>query len=112
MMRVLRRDGTVCELSEDQILYITTFQKVITVHTRDGEYIFPTTFEHVQRVIESLGFAKLDRSFLVQLEKISRYDAERRVVHFDDAPGISAPVSEPNVAKVVDFLKDKKSETP
>jgi len=112
MMRVLRRDGTVCELNENDILFITTFQKVITVHTRDGEYIFPTTFEHVQRVIESLGFAKLDRSFLVQLGKIRRYDEERRVVHFDDAPGISVPVSEPNISKVVSYLEDKKTEDP
>ncbi len=112
MMRVLRRDGTVCELDEDQILYITTFQKVITVHTREGEFIYPTTFEHVQRVIEGLGFAKIDRSFLVQLGQVCDYDAERRVVHFDDAPGISVPVSEPNIAKVVGYLKTKKSENP
>jgi len=109
-MRVLRRDGSVCDLDEQDILYFTSYKNVITVHTLEEEFVFPTTLDQLLTAYRGLSFEKADRSFIVNMNNVKGFDPVRKSVYFQENPkdpAKYAPVSEPNVNKMLKFLQQR-----
>lgn len=105
-MRVLARDGTVHELKESEILYFSIHKSEISVHTAHAEYILPTNFEQLQQAYAELNFDRVDRSYIVNMNKVQGYHAERQSVFFSD--GTFAPVSERHQKKIIQYLNENK----
>ncbi|KAA9007461.1 LytTR family transcriptional regulator [Paenibacillus spiritus] len=102
-MRVLLNDGSSREIREEEILYFSNYKNTIFVHTKDGEYVLPTTLSDLYAAYGGHGFERLDRSNVVNLGNVENYDAERKVVNFRNAPKF-AVVSESNESRLKKYL--------
>lgn len=112
-MRVLTSDGTPHVIREEDILYFSSYQNTIYVHTEEGEFIYPISLSDLLAAYGHIGYERLDRSNVVNTEQISGYDADRKVVLFRHNPSLYAPVSVPNEGKVKKMLNNRKpKETP
>ncbi|BCG60061.1 LytTR family DNA-binding domain-containing protein [Paenibacillus sp. URB8-2] len=108
-MRVLLKDNSSREVREEEILYFSNYKNTIFVHTKEGEFVLPTTLSDLYVAYGSRGFERLDRSNVVNMNNLNGYDALRKVVLF--YPGDQfATVSESNEVRVRKFLAaaDKK----
>ncbi|MFD2114587.1 LytTR family DNA-binding domain-containing protein [Paenibacillus yanchengensis] len=108
-MLVLTLDGTPCEINEREILYFSSYRNTIHVHTEKGEYIYPTSLSELHDAYSTIGFEKLDRSNVVNVNNISEYDAIRKVVKFGASDKYTV-VSEPNEKKVKKLLEDREKQ--
>ncbi|MFD0867572.1 LytTr DNA-binding domain [Chlamydia abortus] len=110
-MRVLKNDGSSCEIQEEEILYFSNHKNTIYVHTKEGEFVVPTTLSDLYAAYHSSGFERLDRSNVVNLKNVSGYDSERKIVSFEGA-GTFATVSESNEKRIKRYMEEnKKSST-
>ncbi|AKG35518.1 LytTR family DNA-binding domain-containing protein [Paenibacillus durus] len=109
-MRVLLKDGSSLEVKEEEILYFSNYKNTIYVHTKEGEFVLPTTLSDLFAAYGSRGFERLDRSNVVNMNNINDYDASRKIVHFQSGEQF-ATVSEANERRVQRFLGavDKKT---
>lgn len=106
-MRVLQRDGTAFEIRAEDILYFSSSQNTIYVHTAEGEFVYPISLSELQVAYGNAGYERLDRSNVVNTRRIESFDPDRKVALFEDAPGHYAPVSEANEGKVRKILKQR-----
>jgi len=106
-MRVLKLDGTPFEIKEEEILYFSSHKNTIHVHTRECDYVYPTSLTDILAALKDCGYDRLDRSNVVNTNNIEDYDAARKVVLFN-ASDKYAMVSEPNEKKVKGIIDSKK----
>ena len=85
----------------DDILYITVHGREVTLHTEDNMYRPPIILDEWEQVTSMLGFRRLERAHLVQLNKIISYSRDTQEVNLGN--GIKVPVSRRNT-KVLDRL--------
>ncbi|WP_438444802.1 LytTR family DNA-binding domain-containing protein [Gorillibacterium sp. sgz5001074] len=109
-MRVLKPDGTPHEIREEEILYFSSYQNTLYVHTEEGEFIYPISLSELYAAYRPVGYERLDRSNVVNTRQVSEYDPERKAVMFRGSPGSYAPVSEPNERKIKKLLNDRERE--
>jgi len=109
LMRVLAKDGSVHELDHSEILFFSIHKSEISVHTAHQEFVLPTTFEQLLQAYADLDFARVDRSYIVNLGRLDGYDHERQSVYFAD--GKFVPVSERHQKKVLGYLSAKEQLT-
>ena len=107
-MQVLKKDGSSVELDTGDILYFSSYQNTIYVHTVEDEYLYPMTLSDLLSAYRDKGFERLDRSIVVNSTLVTRYDGERKVVWFGGGEEAKfAPVSEPNERKAKEIAKSK-----
>ncbi len=105
-MRVLQNDGSSLDIREEDILYFSSFKNAIFVHTKEGEFVLPTTLSDLLIAYKGKGFERLDRNNVVSLDKVDKYDAELKIVHFSQAEQF-ATVSESNEPRIKRFLASR-----
>lgn len=80
-----KNTGELITLDIEDVIYIESGERNVVIHTMDGEYypLMPTlsTFEHHMK---PYGFNRLDRTNLVNSNKIRKYDEVRSLVFFED----------------------------
>jgi DNA-binding LytR/AlgR family response regulator len=104
-MRVLRSDGAPHVIMEENILYFSSHQNTIYVHTAEGEFVWPISLSELLTAYGPAGYERFDRSNVVNTTQISSYDTGRKAAIFFNAPGCYATVSEPNESKLKKLLK-------
>ncbi|AIQ53802.1 LytTR family DNA-binding domain-containing protein [Paenibacillus sp. FSL R7-0331] len=109
-MRVLQNDGSSLDIREEDILYFSSYKNAIFVHTKEGEFVFPTTLSDLLIAYKGKGFERLDRNNVVSLNKVNTYDAERKIVHFTEGEQFTT-VSESNEPRIKRFLSTHLSES-
>jgi DNA-binding LytR/AlgR family response regulator len=109
-MRVLLNDGSSLDIREEDILYFSSFKNAIFVHTKEGEFVLPTTLSDLLIAYKGKGFERLDRNNVVSLDHVDTYDAERKIVHFTQ-DGRFATVSESNEPRIKRFLASRKKKS-
>lgn len=109
-MRVLKPDGTPHAIREEDILYFSSYQNTIYVHTEEGEFIYPISLSDLFAAYRADGYERLDRSNVVNVNQVSEYDQDRKAVLFSGNPRIFAPVSEPNERRIKKLLGERKKE--
>lgn len=102
-MRVLLNDGSSLAIREEDILYFSSYKNAIFVHTKEGEFVLPTTLSDLLIAYKEKGFERLDRNNVVSLDKVDKYDAERKIVHFTQSEQF-ATVSESNEPRIKRYL--------
>ncbi|WNS44369.1 LytTR family DNA-binding domain-containing protein [Paenibacillus sp. MMS20-IR301] len=110
-MRVLLNDGSSRNIQEDEILYFSNFKNTIFVHTKEGEFVLPTTLSDLLLAYKDNGFERLDRSNVVSLSNIEHYDSDRKIVSFQHGAQF-AHVSESNEPRIKKFLANRKKNMP
>lgn len=108
----LKVDRTPIELNEDEILFFSSHQNTIYVHTQEGEFIYPISLSDLLAAYQHKGFDKLDRSNVVNTNMVTGFDPERKVVHFNNRPDLFAVVSIPNEKKAKKIVEAQKKEGP
>ncbi|MEK4515103.1 LytTR family DNA-binding domain-containing protein [Paenibacillus sp. FSL H8-0122] len=106
-MRVLLNDGSSRDILEEDILYFSNYKNTIFVHTKEGEFVFPTTLSDLLSAYRDEGFERLDRSNVVSLSNIEAYDSERKIVLFNQGKQF-AHVSESNESRIKKYLINRK----
>lgn len=73
-------------LDMNDVVSVQSWDRSIVFHTLDGEY-FPVTprISTLEKHLETVGFRRLDRTNLVNMHKVKRYDDKRSVVFFEDS---------------------------
>lgn len=107
-MRVLLKDGSSRDIPEEEILYFSNYKNTIFVHTKEGEFVLPTTLSDLLSAYRDNGFERLDRSNVVSLGNIEDYDSERKVVRFNQGQQF-AHVSESNEVRIKKYLTNRQS---
>ncbi|SET56865.1 LytTR family DNA-binding domain-containing protein [Paenibacillus sp. NFR01] len=102
-MRVLLNDGSSLDIREEEILYFSSYKNAIFVHTKEGEFVLPTTLSDLLAAYKDKGFERLDRSNVVNLSQITSFDSERKLALFNDQ-GQFATVSESNESRLKRYL--------
>ncbi|MGF7048450.1 DNA-binding LytR/AlgR family response regulator [Paenibacillus sp. DS2015] len=111
-MRVLNKDGSSYEIQEDEILYFSNHKNTIFVHSKEGEFLLPTTLSDLYAAYQCKGFERLDRSNVANIDNITDYDQDRKVVFFGSKQ-VFTTVSESNEPRIKKYLAGtKKSVTP
>ncbi|MEK3836968.1 LytTR family DNA-binding domain-containing protein [Paenibacillus sp. FSL P2-0136] len=105
-MRVLLNDGSSRDILEEDILYFSNYKNTIFVHTKEGEFVFPTTLSDLLSAYRDEGFERLDRSNVVSLSNIEAYDSERKIVLFNQGKQF-AHVSESNESRIKKYLTNR-----
>ncbi|UQZ32523.1 hypothetical protein C2I18_02495 [Paenibacillus sp. PK3_47] len=106
-MRVLLNDGSSLNIREEEILYFSSYKNTIFVHTKEGEFVLPTSLSDLYAAYASIGFERLDRSNVVSLNNVEDYDSERKVALFNQGEQF-VTVSESNESRVKRFLALRK----
>ncbi|WP_372663461.1 LytTR family transcriptional regulator DNA-binding domain-containing protein [Cohnella sp.] len=76
----------VIELDLDEVIFVDSQDRFIVFHTIEGIYypVLPK-LSTLETQLGHLGFRRLDRTNLVNTNKIKHYDHERSLVFFDDS---------------------------
>jgi len=106
-MRVLLKDGSSRQIREEEILYFSNHKNTIFVHTKEGEFVLPTTLSDLYAAYGSKGFERLDRSNVVNINNIESYDALRKIILFNEGKQFTT-VSEANEPRVQHYLAARK----
>ncbi|MBD2845033.1 LytTR family transcriptional regulator DNA-binding domain-containing protein [Paenibacillus sp. IB182496] len=103
-MRVLDLEGNPWDISEPDIYYFTSHRSTIYIHAKQGVFLFPATLSDLLVAYQPLGFERLDRSNVVNLGNVDRYDADRKLVFFPGQDTFST-VSEANERRLKRYLR-------
>lgn len=68
------------------VLYICFEGSRLVYHTEDDCYYQVTSLQDLEQHLKGLSFEKLDRPYLVNMNKIKKFDKNRRVVYFTGQP--------------------------
>lgn len=81
-------DGTseliTIELSD--VLYICYEGSRLVYHTENDSYYQVTSLQEYEQHLKELSYEKLDRPYLVNMEKVKKFDKNRRIVYFTSHP--------------------------
>lgn len=76
----------------DEILYLEASDNYTIIYLQNGKrFIGSKALKHYEDLLNKKGFARIHRSFLVQLKHIKEYERRYRLVHLKGS--ITLPVS-------------------
>lgn len=93
----IKHNGQFVKLSLDNILYVKSIQNYIKIFTSDRNYICHKSLKSIEDVLPSNQFFRVQKSFLVNLNKVSSF--ESNLIYIDEH---IIPVSR----SLSQFLKD------
>jgi DNA-binding LytR/AlgR family response regulator len=101
-------EGEVIMLDMADVNYIQTEDGAVVFHTPEGRFypLVPSLSMYAKHT-ESFGFQKLDRTNLVNMNKVKAFDEKRGLVYFEEQSGIesqSAIVAFMNIGKLKDMI--------
>ncbi|WP_123041617.1 LytTR family transcriptional regulator DNA-binding domain-containing protein [Cohnella candidum] len=111
-IRLLDRDGNLCTVNIEDLIAIRPTADGPEFHTKDGMYFYPTTMEELQILFKDVGFERLDRTNLVNMNHVQAFDPKARRVYFENPwskDSQFATVSEANVSKVQHLSKESQA---
>jgi DNA-binding LytR/AlgR family response regulator len=108
-IRLLDHGGNPCIINVEDLIAIKPTADGPEFYTKDGMYFYPSTMEEMLLMYKEMGFERLDRTNLVNMNQVKAYDPKIRKVYFDDPwskDSKFATVSEANVSKVEHLAKE------
>jgi len=111
-IRLLDTDGTPRTIAVQDIISIRPTADGPEFHTKEGMYFYPSTMEELQILFNEVGFERLDRTNLVNMNHVQAFDPKARKVYFEypwSRESQFATVSEANLSKVQHLAKEEQS---
>jgi len=109
-IRLLDRDGNPCVVNVEDLIAIKPTSDGPEFYTKDNMYFYPTTLEELLVLFKDLGFERLDRTNVVNMNHVKAFDPKARKVYFEQPwtnDSKFATVSEANVSKVQHLAKEE-----
>jgi len=95
--RINRKEYEIEMIDVADVLYTYIQDGTLMYQTKGGTYSQISTLEEQERFLMTNGFQKVERGYLVQMNKIEYFDEERSCVFFEQHPASkdapNAPVS-------------------
>lgn len=82
--RDLVHDLDIIMLDADDVLYMEVEERTVVFHTAEDKFYLLDTLSELAKRMGSLGFHKLDRINLVNMNKIKHFDDKLCKVFFDE----------------------------
>ena len=89
--RLNRQEFEIVMLDLDDVLFTFVENNVIKYQTKNEVFSQISTLEEQERFLSTMGFKKLERGYLVQMDKVKWYDEETHQVFFEPYPSRKAP---------------------
>ncbi|MFC5402856.1 LytTR family transcriptional regulator DNA-binding domain-containing protein [Cohnella soli] len=108
-IRLLDREGNPVEVNVEDLITIKPTADGPEFYTKDGMYFYPTTLDELLILFKDLGFERLDRTNVVNMNHVKSFDPKARKVYFEHPvtkDSKFATVSEANVSKVEHLAKE------
>ena len=77
----IKCDGTYEKIYYSDILYVEALQNYAVINLRDKKYISYLTLKAVEEHLPSAQFLKINKSFLVSLQKIERIEGNEIIIN-------------------------------
>jgi DNA-binding LytR/AlgR family response regulator len=109
-IRLLDREGNPCTVNIEDLIAIKPTADGPEFYTKDDMYLYPTTLEELLILFKDMGFERLDRTNIVNLNHVKAFDPKARKVYFEEPwtkESKFATVSEANVSKVQHLAKEE-----
>ncbi|MFC4599580.1 LytTR family transcriptional regulator DNA-binding domain-containing protein [Cohnella hongkongensis] len=106
---LLDSEGNPVKVDPADVLLIRPTPDGPVFQTKDAMYYYPTTLEELMIVLKDVGFERLDRTNIVNLNLVEAFDPKARKVYFEQpwsSDSKFATVSEANVSKVQHLAKE------
>jgi DNA-binding LytR/AlgR family response regulator len=81
--RDLVNDQSMILLDAEDVLYMEVEERTVVFHTADDKFYLLDTLSELAKRMGSIGFQKLDRINLVNMNKIKQFDDKNCKVFFD-----------------------------
>lgn len=78
---VVKKGNNIVILPIQQVVYFEAFDDYVKVHTKDGFYLKKKTMSHYERVLEGKQFVRVHRSFLLNLQELTRIEPLEKDSH-------------------------------
>jgi DNA-binding LytR/AlgR family response regulator len=109
-IRLLDTDGNPCSVNVHDLISIKPTADGPEFYTKDSMYFYPTTLDELMIMFNDLGFERLDRTNLVNMNQVKGFDPKARKVYFEypwSKESKFATVSEANKSKVTHLAKEE-----
>lgn len=106
---LLDRKGNPCAVNVENLVAIRPTARGPEFYTKDEVYFYPTRMDELHLLLKNAGFERLDRTNLVNLNRVKAFDPKDRKVYFEypwRQDSLSFTVSEANLKKVEHLAKD------
>ncbi|RED66524.1 MULTISPECIES: LytTR family transcriptional regulator DNA-binding domain-containing protein [Cohnella] len=110
---LLDSEGNPVKIDPADVVLIRPTPDGPVFQTKDAMYYYPTTLEELLIVLKDVGFERLDRTNIVNLNQAKAFDPKARKVYFEHPWGGDskfATVSEANVSKVQHLAKEESAD--
>ena len=104
--RLSKKEFDIETINVSDVLYTYIQNDTLMYQTSDGTYSQISTLEEQERFLNTRGFQKVERGYLVQMDKVEYFDEERSCVFFERPPAAKDAPNAP-VARV--YRKDVES---
>ena len=89
--RLGRKEFDIVEIDLDDVLFTYVEGSVIKYQTKTEVFSQISTLEEQERLFSTMGFAKLERGYLVHMEKVEWFDEDTYQVFFERHPSKALP---------------------
>ncbi len=105
--RLGRKDFEIVMVDMNDVLFTYVEGSVIRYQTKSEIFSQISTLEEQERLLSTMGFSKLERGYLVQMEKVEWFDEDTFQVFFERHPSKAAPSAPVSRAHRKDIPKEK-----
>ena len=98
---VVKTGGKIKIIPMPEIIYLEAADDFVKIHTQDGSFLKNKTMSHFEQVLESQQFARVHRSYIINVQHITRIDPYEKDSHLAVLKsGKTIPVSKSGYAKL------------
>ncbi|MFI5152055.1 MAG: LytR/AlgR family response regulator transcription factor [Chitinophagales bacterium] len=102
---VVKIAGKIKIIPVEEINYLEAADDYVKIHTKDGSFLKNKTMNHFEQVLESSQFVRTHRSYMVNVQQITRIDPYEKENHIAILKsGAHVPVSKTGYAKLKSVL--------
>lgn len=105
--RLNRKEFEIVYLDLNDVLFTFVEGSVIKYQTKREIFSQISTLEEQERLLSTVGFKKLERGYLVHMDKVEWFDEETHQVFFERYPSKAAPSAPVSRAHRKDVPADK-----
>ncbi len=98
---VVKKGSNLVILPVGAVYYIEAYDDYVKVHTKEGFYLKKKTMAHYEKVLDSAQFVRVHRSFLINLQELTRIEPLSKDSHVAMLKsGVRIPLSESGYSKL------------
>jgi two-component system LytT family response regulator len=102
---VVKNGSTIKIIPVQEVLYLEAFDDYVKIITKEGNHLKKKTLSHYESVLNPRDFQRVHRSFLVNLQKISRIEPFEKNSHIAIlVNGVKVPLSRAGYLKLKETL--------